>query len=319
MAALDLDSVQAFVLVADLGSFTKAASALDTSQAAISVKIKRLEDRLGYRLLDRTPRNVRLSTQGMTFLKPARNLITAHELAVAGLSANVRRIAIGISDQIAGPGLPALLQRLSAFDPGLVIEVHISSSFSLMEAFDKEALDAAIVRREDDRRDGELLVQERFGWFASPEWELVPGQPLRLASIAKSCGVRSVATKLLDKAGIPWREVFIGGGMAAIGAAVSAGLAVSPLANSVAPIGTFDVGLRYGLPRLPDSDVILHSIVTDPASKEALKMLAAAFRSRYASVSNKGMASSVKEARSKRRPVSLPPSVNASASSISNN
>jgi DNA-binding transcriptional LysR family regulator len=288
MAALDVDSVHAFVLVADLGSFTKAASALDTSQAAISVKIKRLEDKLGYRLLDRTPRNVRLSTQGMTFLKPARNLITAHELAVAGLSADVRRIAIGISDQIAGPGLPALLQKLGAFDPGLIIEVHINSSFSLMEAFDKQTLDAAIIRREDDRRDGELLVQERFGWFASPQWELVPGQPLRLASIAKSCGVRTVATELLDKAGIPWREVFIGGGMAAIGAAVSAGLAVAPLANSVAPVGTLDVGHRYGLPRLPDSDVILHSTVTDPISHEALKMLAAAFRSRYASVSTAG-------------------------------
>src|ERR1700734_4446267 len=112
LAALDLDSVHAFVLVADLGSFTKAASALDPSQAAISVKIKRLEDRLGYRLLDRTPRNVRLSTQGMTFLKPARNLITAHELAVAGLSADVGRIAIGISDQITGPGFRALLQNV---------------------------------------------------------------------------------------------------------------------------------------------------------------------------------------------------------------
>src|SRR5262249_60097757 len=83
MAALDVDSVHAFVLVADLGSFTKAAAVLNTSQAAVSVKIKRLEDRLGYRLLDRTPRNVRLSTRGMSFLKPARNLITAHELAVS--------------------------------------------------------------------------------------------------------------------------------------------------------------------------------------------------------------------------------------------
>src|ERR1700723_4446146 len=193
MAALDIDSVHAFVLVADLGSFTKAASVLDTSQAAISVKIKRLEDRLGFRLLDRTPRNVRLSTQGMSFLKPPRNLTTANELAVAGLSADVRRIAIGISDQIAGPGLPALLQKLSAFDPGLIIEVHINSSFSLMEAFDKQTLDAAIIRREDDRRDGELLVQERFGWFASPESELVPGQTLRLAAISKNCGGRPVA------------------------------------------------------------------------------------------------------------------------------
>jgi DNA-binding transcriptional LysR family regulator len=285
MAALDIDSVHAFVLVADLGSFTKAASALDSSQAAISVKIKRLEDRLGYRLLDRTPRNVRLSAQGTTFLKPARNLMAAHERAVASLSAQVRRIAIGISDQIAGAGLPALLQKLSAFDPGLISEVYIDSSPRLMESFDKGTLDAAIVRGEDDRRDGELLVRERFGWFASPEWELVPGQPLRLASIAKACGVRTDATRLLDDAGIPWREVFIGGGMTAIGAAVSAGLAVAPLAYSVAPIGALNVGERYGLPQLPDSDVILHSTVTDPLSQEALKMLAAAFRSRYANMS----------------------------------
>ena len=76
--------------------------------------------------------------------------------------------------------------------------------------------------------------------------------------------------------------------MAAIGAAVSAGLAVAPLANSIAPVGTLDVGHRYGLPRLPDSDVILHSTVTDPVSREALNMLAAAFRSRYARVSTGG-------------------------------
>jgi len=283
MTTLDVDSVQAFLLVADLGSFTKAALTLDTSQASISVKIKRLEDKLGYRLLDRTPRSVRLSPQGMTFLRPARNLITAHEQAVAGLSATVRRIAIGISDQIAGPELPVFLQKLNSFDPGLVVEVSIGSSSALMEAFDKEALHTAIVRREDDRRDGELLVRERFGWFASPQWEYLSGRPLRLASLSKSCGVRDAATRLLEKAAIPWREVFIGGGMAAICAAVSAGLAVAPMAYSVAPVGTLDVGRRYGLPHLTDSDVILHSSITNPASREAVKMLAAAFRSRNGS------------------------------------
>lgn len=180
MAALDIDLVHAFVLVAQLGSFTKAALALDTSQAAISVKIKRLEDRLGYRLLDRTPRNVRLSAHGMTFLKPAQNLISAHEQAVAGLSADVRRIAIGISDQIAGPELPAFLQKLNSFDPGLVVEVSIGSSLALMEAFHKEALDAAIVRREEDRRDGELLVRERFGWFAARIGIMSPDSPCGL-------------------------------------------------------------------------------------------------------------------------------------------
>src|SRR5580658_10210260 len=63
---LDLDAVQAFVLVADLASFTRAAEALDTTQSAVSLKLKRLEGRLGRRLLERTPRRVRLSAEGVT-------------------------------------------------------------------------------------------------------------------------------------------------------------------------------------------------------------------------------------------------------------
>lgn len=278
MAALDVDAVHAFVLVADLGSFTKAAQALDTSQAAISVKVKRLEDRLGYRLLERTPRNVRLSNQGMTFLKPARNFVAAHELAVAGLATVSKRLVIGISDQVAGHGLPGLLARMNAYDPALIIEVHIDASRNLVDAFDRGALDAAIVRRNDERRDGELLIREHFGWFASPNWEHGESRPLRLASLSPSCGARALATQMLDKAGIPWTEVFIGGGMAAVGAAVSAGLAVAAMAPSVAPIGTVDIGPRYGLPQLPDSDVILHSSITDRTAQGALRTLTAAFR-----------------------------------------
>ncbi|ASL48774.1 Hydrogen peroxide-inducible genes activator (plasmid) [Burkholderia sp. AD24] len=278
MATLDVESVSAFVLVADLGSFTKAAQALGTSQGAVSVKVKRLEDRLGYRLLERTPRKVRLSTQGSTFLKPARNFIAAHELALSGLSSSPRRLTIGISDQVAGPGLPALLANLSAHDPGLVIEVHIEGSRNLVDAFDKGALDAVIVRREGDRRDGERLVRERLGWFATPGWDYDKRQPLRLASLAVACGIRSLATLALDSAGVPWTEVFIGGGIGAVGAAVSAGLAVAAMPYSVAPIGALDVGQEYGLPRLRESDVILYSAPTDPASRDALRTLSASFR-----------------------------------------
>ena len=45
MATLDVDAVRAFTLVADFQSFTRAAEAMDTTQAAISMKLKRLEDR----------------------------------------------------------------------------------------------------------------------------------------------------------------------------------------------------------------------------------------------------------------------------------
>src|ERR1700761_2834075 len=109
MTTLDVDAVQAFVLVADFQSFTRAAEALDTSQAAISVKLKRLEDRLGEKLIERTPRLVRLSARGAAFLGVAREFVAAHERAIAGLTSAPRRFTLGIADQVAGPELPVLL------------------------------------------------------------------------------------------------------------------------------------------------------------------------------------------------------------------
>ena len=67
-----------------------------------------------------------------------------------------------------------------------------------------------------------------------------------------------MAVHALDAAGIPWTEVFVGGGVATIGAAISAGLAIGALVRRVAPAGSVDLGPRLGLPKLPDNDVILY-------------------------------------------------------------
>ncbi|MFZ4967631.1 LysR family transcriptional regulator [Pseudomonas sp. Mn2068] len=276
---LDIDTVQAFVLIADFASFTRAAQALDTSQAAISLKLKRLEERLGYRLLERTPRHVRLAPSGEQFIQAARTLLQAHERALGDMSAPPsRRLIIGISDHVAGPDLPVLLSRLAHYDPLLIIEVRIASSRDLSASFDRGELDAAIVRSEGDRHDGEVLVVERFGWFAAPTWQHVPGSVLRLATMAAPCGVRHLAVRVLDDAAIAWTEVFIGGGVMAVGAAVSAGLGVAALARRVAPAGAVEVGEQLGLPALPVTEIILHSRPTDARSQETLRALSAAFR-----------------------------------------
>ena len=276
---LDIDTVQAFVLVADFASFTRAAEALDTSQAAISLKLKRLEERLGYRLLERTPRHVRLSPQGEQFIVAARALLNAHERALGDMGTHApRRLVIGISDHVAGPDLPTWLSRLAAYDPLVILEVRIASSRDLMAAFDRNELDAVIVRNEGERQDGEVLAVERFGWFAVPTWQHSPGTPLRMATMAAPCGVRHLAVRALDAARIDWTEVFVGGGVMAVGAAVSAGLGVAALAHRVAPAGAVDVSEQYGLPALPVSEVVLHSRISDARSRETLRALSATFR-----------------------------------------
>lgn len=277
-AILDAESVRAFVSIADFQSFTKAAEALGTTQGAISVKLKRLETRLDCKLIERTPRLVRLSAQGAVFVNPAREFLAAHDRALAALSSECRRFCLGIAEHVAGPEIPTLLSRLNARDPALTIEVRLDNSRSLLDAFDRGELDAVIVRQEDDRRDGEDLGPEYFAWFASPAFHQQADKPLRLAALAPCCGVRDIAARSLLAAGIEWNEVFVGGGHAAVMAAVSAGLAVAAFSCRLAPPDTIEVGARLGLPALPSSRIMLHSTLTDQRSREALRTLAAAYR-----------------------------------------
>ncbi|WP_321789476.1 LysR family transcriptional regulator [Paraburkholderia sp. J94] len=276
MKPLDLDAVRAFVLVAELRSFTRAADALDTTQSAVSLKLKRLESHLGRQLLDRTPRVVRLAPDGLAFLGPARDLLGAHERALGTLGGDARRLTLGLSEHVADAQLARQLALLRAHDPGLVIALHLGLSAQLLTQFDERRLDAAIVRQEADeapRGDARTLFDEPLVWLAAPEFQWPPGTPLPLALLAGPCAVRAAAIAALDAADVAWNEVFVGGGVAAVGAALEAGLAVSALARRVAPRTLVDVGAKFGLPPLPVSRVSLLSRVREPRSAATLQLL----------------------------------------------
>jgi DNA-binding transcriptional LysR family regulator len=276
---LDLDAVLAFIRIAELESFTRAAEAMQTTQAAVSLKLKRLEERLGCRLVERTPRHVQLSARGAAFLDQARALLEAHDRALASFAGARQRLTIGISDHVAGPELPALIARMNTQDPQLLIEIRIGSSGDLLQSFDRRELDTVIVRLHAGRGDGELLTEEKFGWFASPNWQHRADEPLPLATLAEPCGVRATAGQVLDAAGVAWTEIFVGGGVAAVAAAVMAGLGVAALAPRMVPFGAVDVGPKLGLPDLPRLPVLLHTRVRDGRPRDALAALSAAFRS----------------------------------------
>jgi DNA-binding transcriptional LysR family regulator len=276
---LDLDAVEAFVRVAELESFTRAAEVMRTTQAAVSLKLKRLEKRLGCRLVERTPRSVQLSARGAAFLERARELLLIHDRALAEFVEARQRLAIGISDHVAGPELPMLIARMNAQDPQLLIEIRIGSSGDLLQSFDRRELDTVIVRLHAGRDDGEMITEEKFGWFAAPGWQHRAGEPLPLATMAEPCGVRAMAAQHLDAAGVPWTEVFVGGGVAAVAAAVMAGLGVAALSPRMLPFGAVDVGPRLGLPALPRLPVLLHSRVKSGRPRDALVALCAAFKS----------------------------------------
>jgi len=276
--SLDLDAVRAFVQIVELGSFTRAAEALQMTQAAVSLKLKRLEDRVGFRLVERTPRYVELSAQGSAFLEHARALLDAHDRALSVFSGTRQRLTIGISDHVAGPELPALISRMNAQDPDLVIEIRIGSSGDLIQRYERREFDTVIVRQHLGRTDGQILAEETLGWFAAPSWQPRANEPLPLATLAEPCGVRALAGKLLDEAAVPWTEVFVGGGVAAVAAAVMAGLGVAALAPRMLPFGAVDIGSKLGLPALPSLPIVLHTRVKSQRATDTLIALSAAFK-----------------------------------------
>lgn len=119
MKTLDIEAVHAFVLTVDLQSFTRAAEVLDMTQSAVSLKIKRLEDGLGRKLLERTPRRVRLSSDGSAFLSGARALVAAHQDAISAFAPQQRRLLLGMSHHIVGAELPQLLRHIGHAEPSV--------------------------------------------------------------------------------------------------------------------------------------------------------------------------------------------------------
>lgn len=276
MRGLDPDAVQAFVLVAELRSFTRAARVLNSTQAAVSLKLRRLEDRIGQRLLERTPRSVRLSGAGEAFIEPARRLVEAHRLAEQALAAPARRLGIGLSHHVVGAELPRLLARLG--HGGLTLDLRVSGTRDLLDRYDAGELDAVLVLRHDEsRRGGETVLREHLVWVAAPGYRRPPG-PLPLATQPEPCHLRSIAAEALRTAGIAWREAFVGAGVATLGAAAAAGLGVAALARRVAPAGTEEAGDRLGLPPLPSRDLVLHSRIGGPDASQALHALISAMR-----------------------------------------
>ena len=72
---IDFDGIQAFVAIAELGGFSKAAEYLHVTQTALTRSLQKLEAYLDLRLLDRTTRYVELTAVGREFLPHAKLIV----------------------------------------------------------------------------------------------------------------------------------------------------------------------------------------------------------------------------------------------------
>ncbi len=122
---ISLRQLQAFSAVARLGSFTKAASALHTTQPALSVQISQLEDALGLKLFDRTTRTVGITRVGQELLPRAeRTLAELNGIVTSATGLGTRstgRVLVAALPSVASSLLPEAISGLRREFPGIAV------------------------------------------------------------------------------------------------------------------------------------------------------------------------------------------------------
>ena len=250
---LDIDQLRAFIAIAETGSFTKAAEVVNKTQSAVSMQMKRLEERLDRPIFARDGRASKLTEDGQRLLDYARRIVklnieTISAFSDAELSGRVR---LGVPDDYADRYLPEIMARFSRAYPGVELTVICEPSVDLLERIDANEIDLAIVTNCESKRATETFRRERLLWVTSARHSPHTEAPLPLALGRPTCSWRRIAVERLETTGRPYRVLYSSSNAGAVAAAVLAGLSVSVLPESGLRPGMRVLTAAEGFPELP--------------------------------------------------------------------
>jgi DNA-binding transcriptional LysR family regulator len=191
--SLSLRQLRAFVTIARVQSFTRAAEQLHITQPGLSGMVRDIEQQLDCRLFERTTRAVALTEHGLAFLPVATRVLADLDAAAASLgqlsAEGRRRLVVGATPVVASSILPQACQAFALTHPGVQVQVHdidraqvhAGVQNSELDAGFGVFLDAASGVRRTPLLDTELVLVQRAGERgAGPvRWsELQGGAPL---------------------------------------------------------------------------------------------------------------------------------------------
>ena len=254
---IDTELLRSFVAIADTGGFTRAAEAVNRTQSAVSMQMKRLEDDVVQRpLFERDGRQVRLTPEGQLLLGYARRILKLHGEVLTTLREPhmVGAVRIGTPDDYVMRFMPGILSRFAQAYPMVQVELHCEPSFQLLQ---RQDLDLTIVTREPGKEIGQLLRQERIVWAEAQGFSPHEQDPLPLAMFNSQCFCRSWACNALDAMQREYRIAYTSPSLSAIMAVVSAGLAITAQLQSLITPDMRIIGEAEGLPAMPSASIVL--------------------------------------------------------------
>ena len=176
---MDIAALQAFVAVAESGSFSIASERLFLIQPAISKRIALLESELNSRLFDRIGRGVSLTESGHALLPRARHILLEVEdsrRVISNLSGQIAgRLRVGTSHHIGLHRLPPVLRLYTASYPEVELDLHFMDSEEACRAVLHGDLELGVVTLP---LDSPAELQTRLIWPDPLDFIVNPEHPL---------------------------------------------------------------------------------------------------------------------------------------------
>ena len=251
---LDIDMLRCFMEVASTGSFTKAGNNIGLTQSGVSVKIRRLEERLSAQIFNRTSKSLSLTLEGEILFDYAGRLLSIHDEAVSRLTRPEAsgKLRIGLIDYFLPELLPTILSKFRKQYPNIRLEVQTDIGIYLIPLYERGELDLVVAGKDAYQGESRVLAQEPLVWVVGENRDAsFQEEAVSLVLLPSPCSFRKIATESLEKANRQWEVLFTGTNIASIQAAVQAGMGLSILPKGAVKEGLKKAPSHLNLPELP--------------------------------------------------------------------
>ncbi|HZX52918.1 LysR family transcriptional regulator [Pseudomonas sp. XK-1] len=188
---MDLATLNAFIAIAELGSFSEAAERLHLTQPAVSKRIASLELQLNVRLFDRLGREVSLTEAGRALLPRAYqilNVLDDTRRALTNLNGEISgRLTLATSHHIGLHRLPPLLRAFTRAHPQVALDIQFLDSEVAYEEVLHGRAELAVITLAPETREPVHAVavwDDPLDFVAAPEHPLARSQTISLADVA---------------------------------------------------------------------------------------------------------------------------------------
>jgi DNA-binding transcriptional LysR family regulator len=253
---LDLDGLRALCAICDTGGFTNAGDALHLTQSTISHQVRRLEQRLGRRLLKRTTRAVQPTADGEMLLADGRRILELVAEAEARFAREPSRgeIRLGVPEEIASGPLGSALARFRMLQPGIRVAVTVGLSKTMRSAVDHRKIDLAILKEVPATRGA--ISPYPLSWAGTKR--VAQQNTVPLAFFPEPCEYRRRVLRLLDKAKRRYEVVMTSTSSESLRAVAREEVALVVLSRAQCPPEIRLDHASVGLPDLPSSGYRLY-------------------------------------------------------------